>query len=253
MAVASRCSTALLLFHKLYVFWKLWFLRFAVYKEIKHLSKHWYPQRQLLLHNSVKKPLLEKINSNETNNYLWYFLPSILFGRLNKPLLHAPTDDKSLHPALTGSVINRTITDCIWDWTVCLYFVTLLPWYASRFTQTKSGLQTHAVPRTSVSSLRHLFDSLESLCGPCAFHRWPKALQDRFIYFTLKWFQTPTRLCVICGAFDWLCPLISNRKERGIWCRLCIHWQHITTPLFIDYTVLYLCSVARIGFCGFLH
>lgn len=114
------------------------------------------------------------MNSNKVNNFSDYVhtrphpTPQLsqLFTRLNKPLLHASAGDKSLHPALTGSVINHSLTDPRLDWTVCLCSVTLLPWCASRFTPTKSQWQTCTLPRTRVSSLRHLSDGPESRQGP---------------------------------------------------------------------------------------
>lgn len=122
--------------------------------------------------NILKKSI--NMNSNKVNNFSDYVhtrphpTPQLsqLFTRLNKPLLHASAGDKSLHPALTGSVINHSLTDPRLDWTVCLCSVTLLPWCASRFTPTKSQWQTCTLPRTRVSSLRHLSDGPESRQGP---------------------------------------------------------------------------------------
>lgn len=124
------------------------------------------------------------IKSNKVNNFSDYVhththahpSPQIsqLFTRLNKPLLHASAGDKSLHPAPTGSVINHSLTDPRLDWTVCLCSVTLLPWCASRFTPTKSQWQTRTLPRTRVSSLRHLSDGPESRRGPRCPGLWPR-------------------------------------------------------------------------------
>lgn len=91
---------------------------------------------------------------------------SQLFTSLNKLLLHASAGDKSLHPAPTRPVINHTSIDRSLDWTVRLCSVTPLPWSASRFTWTKNERQMCTMPRTSTSSLRRLFDSLESGCAP---------------------------------------------------------------------------------------
>lgn len=166
-------------------------------------------------------------------------LPQIsqLFTRLNKPLLHASAGDKSLHPALTGSVINHSLTDPRLDWTVCLCSVTLLPWYASRFTPTKSQWQTRTMPRTCVSSLRHLSDGSESRRGP----RWPGVFTTRVCFKALGGFPR-TELSATGVAV--------SGKEAG---RMCFYWQHINTWLFIDCATpitpcsVYICQLQPLG------
>lgn len=126
---------------------------------------------------------------------------------------------------MTVSVINQPFIDSSLDKSVCLCSVTLLPWYAFRFTWTKSERQTCAVTGTSVSSLRRLS---ESRCGPRACHRWPNLLPDvlRFLTVCLK-------ECIVCVLRS--IGIVLCCGTESICGRMCLYRQHITAWLFFFY------------------